>query len=118
MLNGGEAEALPLRIPLPMFLTVNVLSDELPTATPPKSTELGVTEIIGSIVASIEPLLSVLVLKYGTQAERMISILVTSALGAVVPLGISRTNAWLQVVVGLTPVKPLLGERVPSQDWI
>ncbi len=119
MLKGAEVEALPLRVPPPVFVTVKVRSAELPTATLPKSSELGVTEMAGTgNAASIVPRLSVLVLKYVTQAERKVSSLVTSPLGAVVPSGIRRTNACLQVVVVLTPVRPLLGERVPSQVWI
>src|SRR2546425_2843320 len=50
----------------------------------------------------------------------MVSILVVSALGAVVPAGIRRIKACFHVVVGLTAVKPLLGERGPStaMTWL
>ncbi len=100
MLNGAEVEALPLSVPVPVFVTVKVRSDELPTLTLPKSRELGVTDMTGfGSVVSTEPRPFVAVLKYDTHAVRMVSILVTSALGAVVPSGIRRTNACFQVVV-------------------
>src|SRR5438552_10429878 len=43
-LKGGEVEAFPIRVPVPLFCTVKVRSAELPTATVPKSTlPVGVT---------------------------------------------------------------------------
>lgn len=48
----------------------------------------------------------------------MVSILVMSAWGAVVPPRIRRMKACFQVVVALTAVKPLLGDRAPWQVWI
>ena len=63
-----------------MFLTVKVRSAELPTPTLPKSSELGVTEMTGTNAALSAPRLSVFVLKYVTQAERMVSSLEVSAL--------------------------------------
>ena len=47
MLNGEFADALPVRIPPPVFWTTNVLSTEPPTATVPKSCEVGVTDRAG-----------------------------------------------------------------------
>src|SRR2546426_414359 len=47
MLKGGVVEALPVRIPPPVFWTTKVLSTEFPTFTVPKSCEPGVTERTG-----------------------------------------------------------------------
>src|SRR5882724_5272269 len=48
MLKGGVVEALPVRVPPPVFLTIKVLLAELPKLTVPKSCEPGVTERTGS----------------------------------------------------------------------
>ena len=40
-------DALPVRVPPPVFLTVKVRSAELPTGTFPKPCEAGVTVIAG-----------------------------------------------------------------------
>src|SRR5437867_10489166 len=113
-LKGSEVDAVPLNVPPPVFWTVKFLSAKLPRVTLPKSWELGVTEMTGAgTVVSTEPRPPVALVKYDCQPERMVSILVMSAVGAVVPPGISRMNACFQVVVGLTAVKPLLGDRAP-----
>ena len=49
MLNGGFTEALPVRIPPPVFWTVKVLSAEFPAGTVPKSCESGVTDRTGGV---------------------------------------------------------------------
>src|SRR3989442_10289086 len=114
-LKGSEVDAVPLNVPPPVFWTVKFLSAELPRVTLPKSWELGVTEMTGAgTVVSTEPRPPVAVAKYDCQPERIVSILVMSALGAVVPPVIRRMNACFQVVVGLTAVKPLV-DRAPSQ---
>ena len=120
-LKGSEVDAVPVNVPPPVFWTVKFLSAEFPRVTLPKSWELGVTEITGAgTVVSIEPRPPVAVAKYDCQPERMVSILVMSALCAVVPPGIRRMNACFQVVVGLTPENPLLGDRAPSiaMTWL
>src|SRR6266849_3695165 len=107
MLKGVEVDAVPVNVPPPVFWTVKFLSAELPRMTLPKSWELGVTAMTGAgIVVSTEPRSPVAVLKYDCQPDRMVSILVVSALGAVVPPGIRRIKACFQVVVGLTPENP------------
>src|SRR2546422_8254397 len=114
MRKGFEADAAPDNVPPPVFWTVKFLSAEFPRVTLPKSWELGVTEMTGAgTVVSTEPRPPVAVAKYDCQPERMVSILVTSALGAVVPPGIRRMNACFQFVVWLTAVKPLGGDRIP-----
>lgn len=62
-LKGAEVDAVPVKVPPPVFWTVKFLSAELPTLTLPKSWELGVTEMSGDNVASTEPRPAVAVLK-------------------------------------------------------
>src|SRR2546425_11993742 len=115
VLKGVGVAALPVIVPPPVFWTVKFLSAEFPRVTLPKSWELGVTEMTGAgTVVSTEPRPPVAVAKYDCQPERMVSILVTSALGAVVPPGIRRMDARFQVVVGLAAENPLLRARGPS----
>src|SRR5439155_1007550 len=47
--KGAVVAALPVRVPPPVFWTVNVRSDDVPTGTLPKSCEGGVTLIAGFV---------------------------------------------------------------------
>jgi hypothetical protein len=49
MLNGAATEAVPVRVPPPVFVTAKFSVDDVPIVTPPKATvAVGVTEIAGA----------------------------------------------------------------------
>ena len=47
MVNGAGTDALPVSVPLPLFVTVKFCVADDPTATDPNDAELGVTVIAG-----------------------------------------------------------------------